>query len=74
VLRWGQAGGNHLALAHYTADPRRLVFTETDFLNGGSDRLPDASSPGETKTIAVRVREHINAGADHVRLRVRVPK
>ena len=38
-----------------------------DFADGGSDRLVDAIVAwGDEETIAARVREHHDAGADHV--------
>ena len=37
------------------------------FLNGGSDRLVDAIVAwGDDKTIAARVKAHLDAGANHV--------
>jgi probable F420-dependent oxidoreductase len=42
-------------------------FTEEDLANGGSDRLIDAIVAwGDVETVAARIREHHEAGADHV--------
>jgi alkanesulfonate monooxygenase SsuD/methylene tetrahydromethanopterin reductase-like flavin-dependent oxidoreductase (luciferase family) len=48
---------------------KRPGFTEDDLEGAGSDRLVDAIVAwGDTDTIAARVREHLDAGADHVLL------
>ena len=45
----------------------RLGFTEADFAGGGSERLLDALVAwGDEDAILARVREHHDAGADHV--------
>lgn len=50
---------------------RRFGFGDDDIEHGGSDRLIDAVIPwGDAATIAGRVREHLEAGADHVCLQV----
>ena len=42
-------------------------FADEDFSDGGSDRLIDAVIPqGSAEQIAEVVREHLDAGADHV--------
>jgi hypothetical protein len=42
-------------------------MTMADFADGGSERLVDAIvARGEEETIAGRVREHLDGGADHV--------
>ncbi len=57
----------YLGLPNYTSNLRRLGFTDDDLSGGGSDRLVDAIVPwGSTETIARRVAEHVDAGADHV--------
>ena len=56
----------YLQLPNYTNNLRRLGFSEDD-LSGPSDRLVDAIVAwGELDAIVGRVREHVDAGADHV--------
>jgi probable F420-dependent oxidoreductase len=53
--------------ATYVNNWRRLGFREEDFADGGSDRLIDhVVAWGDETTIAARVQEHFDAGADHV--------
>jgi probable F420-dependent oxidoreductase len=73
------AGRAHLAiylgLPNYVNNLRRLGFGDDDFADGGSDRLIDALVAwGSPDRIATRVREHHDAGADHVCLQVLVPR
>ena len=73
------AGRAHLAiylgLPNYVNNLRRLGFGDDDFADGGSDRLIDALVAwGSPAQIAARVREHHDAGADHVCLQVLVPR
>ena len=57
----------YLNLRNYTGTLLRLGFTEQDIADGGSDRLLDAVVPqGSAVEIAAVVRDHIDAGADHV--------
>ncbi|MDA8063773.1 MAG: TIGR03620 family F420-dependent LLM class oxidoreductase [Actinomycetota bacterium] len=57
----------YVGLPNYQANLRRLGFEEKDLAGGGSDRLVDAIVAwGDEETIARRVREHFDAGADHV--------
>jgi probable F420-dependent oxidoreductase len=57
----------YLALPNYLNNLRELGFKEDDFADGGSDRLVDAIVAwGDEGAIAARVREHLQAGADHV--------
>jgi probable F420-dependent oxidoreductase len=57
----------YLGLENYVNNWRRLGFEEADFTDGGSDRLVDALVAwGDEDAIAARVREHLDAGADHV--------
>jgi probable F420-dependent oxidoreductase len=57
----------YLELPNYLANLRRLGFTEDDLAAPGSDRLVDALVAwGDAETIARRVGEHYQAGADHV--------
>jgi probable F420-dependent oxidoreductase len=61
----------YLELSNYTNNLLRLGFTEDDFASGGSDRLLDAIvAQGDAEAIGARVREHREAGADHVCLQV----
>lgn len=66
-----QAGRAHLAmylnLPNYVNNLLRLGFAETDVADGGSDKLIDALvAHGTVDQIAARLREHLDAGADHV--------
>jgi probable F420-dependent oxidoreductase len=57
----------YLGLPNYTNNLRDFGYTDEDLAGGGSDRLVDAVIPwGDEATIAARVREHVDAGADHV--------
>ncbi len=67
----------HDHLAIYTGLPNyrnnwlRQGFTEDDFGRGGSVRLADALVvQGDEADVVRRVREHLDAGADHVLLQV----
>jgi probable F420-dependent oxidoreductase len=58
---------DYLALPNYVRNLRRLGFAEDDFRGGGCDRLVDALvARGDEEAVARRVREHHDAGADHV--------
>ncbi|MEV5841084.1 LLM class F420-dependent oxidoreductase [Streptomyces sp. NPDC051985] len=63
--------GRYLGLSNYVGNLRRLGFDDTDFANGGSDRLFDAlilnGGPAE---VAAGLRAHLDAGADHVTLQL----
>ncbi len=66
-----EVGRQHLAiylrLPNYTNNVRRLGFTDDDLAGAGSDRLVDTLVAwGDEDTVALRVREHHDAGADHV--------
>ena len=62
----------YLELPNYAKNLRRLGFTEEDVAGGGSDRLIDAVIVwGDEGAIGERVREHLDAGADHVCLQIR---
>jgi probable F420-dependent oxidoreductase len=57
----------YLTLPNYTNNWLRMGFAESDFTNGGSDRLIDAVIAwGDLKAVMSRVHEHHAAGADHV--------
>ena len=61
----------YLNLPNYTNNLLRLGFSESDFVNGGTDRVVDAIVAwGDVARIAQRVREHHAAGADHVCIQV----
>jgi probable F420-dependent oxidoreductase len=61
----------YLQLPNYTQNLRTFGFDDGDIEGGGSDRLIDAVIPwGNAATIAARIREHHDAGADHVCLQV----
>ena len=58
-------------LPNYTNNLRRLGFGDDDLADGGSDRLIDAVYAwGDADALAARVREHRDAGADHVCIQV----
>jgi probable F420-dependent oxidoreductase len=60
-----------LRLSNYLNNWRRLGFTEDDFADGGSDRLVDALvAQGDAASAAARLREHLEAGADHVAIQL----
>jgi probable F420-dependent oxidoreductase len=62
---------HYLQLPNYTNNLLRLGFTEADFAHGGSDRLVDALVAwGDDGAIAARIRDHRDAGADHVCVQV----
>ncbi|HEX3839791.1 MAG TPA: LLM class F420-dependent oxidoreductase [Acidimicrobiales bacterium] len=61
----------YLQLPNYTNNMLRYGFTEADLADGGSDRLIDGHVAwGDPAAIAVRIREHLDAGADHVCIQV----
>jgi probable F420-dependent oxidoreductase len=61
----------YLGLPNYWNNLMRLGFTEADRENGGSDRLVDAIVVwGTAQQVADRVKQHQDAGADHVCVQV----
>lgn len=60
----------YTGLPNYRNSWLRQGFTEADFVRGGSDRLKQAMVVGGEQAIADRVRDHLDAGADHVCLQV----
>jgi probable F420-dependent oxidoreductase len=57
----------YIGLQNYRNNLLTLGFDESDFDNGGSDRLVDAIVAwGDEEALAERVRQHWQAGADHV--------
>ncbi|MGM1058783.1 LLM class F420-dependent oxidoreductase [Saccharothrix sp. Mg75] len=66
-----QALSFYLGLPNYTRNWLRHGFTEDDLLDGGSDRLVDSLVAwGPVERVATRLREHREAGADHVAVQV----
>jgi probable F420-dependent oxidoreductase len=64
----------YLALDSYANNLRRLGWGDADLAGGGSDRLLEAVVvQGDAAAIAARVREHLDAGADHVCVQLRSP-
>ena len=65
------AMGLYVSLPNYANNLLRLGFTEDDLGGDISDRLVDAIVAwGDVEAIAARVREHHDAGADHVCVQV----
>jgi probable F420-dependent oxidoreductase len=63
--------GPALDLPSYQRNLRRMGYGDDDLRSGGSDRLIDAVVAwGDLDAIAQRIREHFDAGADHVALQV----
>jgi probable F420-dependent oxidoreductase len=57
----------YLTLPNYVNNLRTLGYGDADFADGGSDQLVDVIVAwGNEEAIAARVREHLDAGADHV--------
>jgi len=61
----------YLGLPNYTNNFLRLGFDESDFKNGGSDRLIDnIIAWGDLNAVRNRIRAHQTAGADHICIQV----
>ncbi|MGB3355008.1 MAG: LLM class F420-dependent oxidoreductase [Mycobacterium sp.] len=61
----------YLNLTNYLNSWKRLGFSDDDVARPGSDRLVDALvAHGSAEQIAVRLTEHLEAGADHVPVQV----
>jgi hypothetical protein len=61
----------YLNLANYVNNWKRLGFTDADVAKPGSDALVDAVvAHGSTEAIAARLKEHLDAGANHVPVQV----
>jgi probable F420-dependent oxidoreductase len=57
----------YLGLVNYTANLRRLGFTDEDLADDGSERLIDALvAHGGPDQLAQQLTAHLDAGADHV--------
>ena len=66
-----QTVGFYLDLSNYVNNWRRLGFSEDDVTKPGSDNLIDSVvAYGTSNKIAARLREHLDAGADHVAIQV----
>jgi probable F420-dependent oxidoreductase len=66
-----EAAERYLNAPNYTNNLLRLGFAHDEFQRDGSDRLVDAIVAwGEPEVIMQRVREHHQAGADHVCIQV----
>jgi probable F420-dependent oxidoreductase len=66
-----QHTGIYLATPNYANNLRRLKWAEEDLAGAGTDRLVDAIVAwGDMMTVASRVRDHLEAGADHVCVQV----
>jgi probable F420-dependent oxidoreductase len=61
----------YLNLTNYLNSWKRLGFSDEDVAKPGSDRLVDAVvAYGTVDAIAARLKEHLDAGADHVPVQV----
>jgi alkanesulfonate monooxygenase SsuD/methylene tetrahydromethanopterin reductase-like flavin-dependent oxidoreductase (luciferase family) len=61
----------YTGLDNYKNSWRRLGFGDEDFVRGGSEQLCDAMVVhGDEDRVLARIREHREAGADHVCLQV----
>jgi probable F420-dependent oxidoreductase len=61
----------YLQRPNYAKNLTSLGFTDEDRADGGSDRLVDALVAwGDLDQIRARVREHLDAGADHVAVQI----
>ena len=66
-----QTVARYLGMVNYTANLRRLGFTDEDLAGQGSDRLVDAViAHGDVAQVVARLDEHLQAGADHVSVQV----
>jgi probable F420-dependent oxidoreductase len=64
---------HYLVATNYANNLRRLGWDEADISGDGSDRLIDAVIAwGDVDAIVRRVRDHLDAGADHVCVQLRV--
>jgi probable F420-dependent oxidoreductase len=62
---------HYLKLENYANNLLRLGYSEADLGGGASDRLVDAIVGwGGIEAIEKRVKEHLDAGADHVSVQV----
>ena len=56
----------YLQLPNYTSNLKRFGFTDADIADGGSERLITDVTPSGPEASAGRIRQHLDAGADHV--------
>ena len=64
-------GVRYLQTENYARNLKRMGWTDADVAGQGSDAIIDAVIAwGDVDRIAVRVREHLDAGADHVAVQV----
>lgn len=63
----------YLQRPNYTNNLRRLGFEDPDFADGGSERLVSALVASGDADIRARIREHFDAGANHVAVQVLTP-
>jgi probable F420-dependent oxidoreductase len=62
---------DYLQTENYARNLRRMGWTDADLRGQGSDALIDAVVAwGDADRVAVRVRQHLDAGADHVCVQV----
>ena len=62
---------DYLQTEDYARNLRRMGWTDADLRGQGSDALIDAVVAwGDVDRVAVRVRQHLDAGADHVCVQV----
>ena len=62
---------DYLQTPNYANNLRRMGYTDQDLSGQGSDRVIDATIAwGDADRIAARVRQHLEAGADHVCVQV----
>jgi len=65
----------YLSAPNYRENLRWLGFEDEDFEGGGSDRLVDAVVAwGDEDAVVARVRDHLEAGADHVCIQPLAPR
>ena len=64
-----------LALRNYVNHLRALGFSDADLAGDGSNRLVDSLvACGDAQAVAARIREHHDAGADHVAVHPLTPR
>jgi probable F420-dependent oxidoreductase len=63
----------YLRLPNYTGNLRRFGYTDDDISGGGSDRLMSSVVPNGPAQSRARIKDHLDAGADHVVIQVLDP-
>jgi probable F420-dependent oxidoreductase len=62
---------SYLRLPNYTTNLTRFGFEDSEFADGGNDRLVDTICAwGDVDAVVGRVKAHLDAGADHVAVQV----